>query len=69
MDWSMDFLKDLTIELDICRGGKTICIAPTWIGCVGIFTALDILNIHINILHKQIWISTSMNQIKIVWIL
>lgn len=38
MDWEMDFLKELTVELDVRRDGKTLFIAPTWVGCVGMFT-------------------------------
>jgi hypothetical protein len=38
MDWAMPFLKDITIELEIIKGGKTLAISPTWVGCVGMFT-------------------------------
>ena len=38
MDWEMEFLKKLTIELEFVRDGKTLFISPTWVGCVGLFT-------------------------------
>lgn len=39
MDWPLSILKDITIELEFCRNGRTLFIAPTWVGCVGVFTA------------------------------
>jgi hypothetical protein len=39
MDWDMNILKDLTITLEFKKNNKTLFFAPTWIGCVGIFTA------------------------------
>lgn len=41
MDWDMKILKDLTIELEFVRNGKTLFIAPGWVGCVGLFTVYD----------------------------
>ena len=38
MDWDMPILKDITIELEFVKNGKTLFIAPTWVGCVGVFT-------------------------------
>lgn len=38
MDWPMDFLKDLTINLDFVKDGKTIFTATTWVGYVGLLT-------------------------------
>ncbi len=40
MDWDMDILKELTITLQITKNNNIICIAPTWIGCVGLFTGI-----------------------------
>jgi hypothetical protein len=40
MDWNLPLLKKITIELEVIKDGKTICIAPTWVGCVGFFTAI-----------------------------
>ena len=38
MDWDMPLLKKITIELQFIKNGKTLFIAPTWVGCVGVFT-------------------------------
>ncbi|AYV83998.1 MAG: acid ceramidase [Hyperionvirus sp.] len=38
MDWDMPLLKSLTIELEYISGGKTLFVAPVWVGSVGIFT-------------------------------
>jgi hypothetical protein len=32
MDWGMDWLRQLTIEVEFQRGGKTQYIVPTWAG-------------------------------------
>lgn len=39
MDWPLDFLKDLTIDLEFQKKGKTVFYATSWIGYVGILTA------------------------------
>lgn len=39
MDWPMKFLKDITIGLDIKRGGESVSKVIGWLGCVGFFTA------------------------------
>lgn len=41
MDWPMLFLKELTIELEIIKNGKLLCKATTWVGYVGLFTAMN----------------------------
>lgn len=38
MDWDFDLLRELTIELDVRRNGKTQFLATTWVGCVGLYT-------------------------------
>lgn len=40
MDWDMSFLKDITIEVEFIKNNKTLFIATTWVGCIGVFTAL-----------------------------
>lgn len=40
MDWSMPILKQLTIEAEFQKNGKTLFIAPTWAGYVGVMTAM-----------------------------
>jgi beta subunit of N-acylethanolamine-hydrolyzing acid amidase len=40
MDWAMDFLRDVTMEVDFQRGGKTVFLATTWPGYVGVFTGM-----------------------------
>lgn len=32
MDWQLDFLEPLTIEVDFQRGGKSLYSATTWAG-------------------------------------
>jgi len=32
MDWELDFLEPLTIEIDFQRGGKTLYVATSWAG-------------------------------------
>jgi beta subunit of N-acylethanolamine-hydrolyzing acid amidase len=39
MDWDLSFLKELTVELSVLRNGQEIAVVPTWVGCVGFFTA------------------------------
>jgi len=41
MDWEMDFLKDLTINVDFTRNGKTVFRGITWAGYVGIVTGMN----------------------------
>lgn len=41
MDWPMLFLKDLTIEVEFVKHGKALFKATTWVGYVGIFTAMN----------------------------
>jgi hypothetical protein len=38
MDWPMDFLKDLTVNLEFMKDGKTIFTTTTWVGYVGVLT-------------------------------
>lgn len=38
MDWGMEWLRPLTIEVDFIRGGKTQYVATTWVGYVGVLT-------------------------------
>lgn len=40
MDWGMDFLRDLTVELDFQRKGKTVFLAVSWVGYIGIMTGM-----------------------------
>ena len=39
MDWEMEWLAPLTIEVEFVRGGNTLFVAPTWAGAVGVLTA------------------------------
>lgn len=39
MDWPMEFLKDVTIDVDFVKNDKVIYRATTWVGYVGILTA------------------------------
>lgn len=40
MDWEMDILKPLTIEIDCRKGGQTVFVATTWAGFLGVFTGM-----------------------------
>jgi hypothetical protein len=40
MDWGMDILKPLTIEIDCRKGGQTVFIGTTWAGFLGVFTGM-----------------------------
>lgn len=40
MDWDFPFLKDLTIELEYIKNGKSIAIVTTWLGYVGVMTGM-----------------------------
>lgn len=40
MDWDMQFLKDLTVSLEFTRKGKTLFHAVSWVGYIGILTAM-----------------------------
>lgn len=40
MDWAMDLLGDLTIEVEFLRGGKPLFVATTWAGYVGVLTGI-----------------------------
>jgi N-acylethanolamine-hydrolysing acid amidase len=40
MDWEMDILEPLTIEIDCRKGGQTVFMATTWAGFMGVFTGM-----------------------------
>eukprot|EP00759_Apiculatamorpha_spiralis_P052126 PhF_6_TR5610/c0_g1_i1/m.8102 len=40
MDWEMDFLKPLTIEVDFVKGGALLSTVVTWVGFTGVFTGI-----------------------------
>lgn len=40
MDWESDFLTRMTVELDFQLGGKTVALATTWAGFVGVLTGM-----------------------------
>ena len=40
MDWGMNILKPLTIEIDCRRNDQTVFIATTWAGFLGVFTGM-----------------------------
>lgn len=44
MDWPMDFLKDITIGLNIIKNGVIIGKAVTWLGYLGYLTASNIID-------------------------
>lgn len=39
MDWELEALSEMTIEVDFMKGGKKIFSATTWAGFLGILTA------------------------------
>jgi len=40
MDWPMEFLKFITVDLKFTKNGKTLYYATSWIGYIGILTAM-----------------------------
>jgi len=40
MDWSLDFLKEITIGLNLLKGKRQIGKVIGWLGCVGFFTGV-----------------------------
>ncbi|CAF1004560.1 unnamed protein product [Adineta ricciae] len=44
MDWELDFLKPLTIDVDFQKNNQTIFKATTWIGYIGILTGMRVHN-------------------------
>jgi hypothetical protein len=44
MDWPMEFLKDITIQLNIKKNDIHIATGITWIGYVGLLTASTMVN-------------------------
>ncbi|CAF0844433.1 unnamed protein product [Adineta steineri] len=54
MDWELDFLKPLTIDVDFQKNGQTIFKATTWVGYVGILTGMrtqDGYSVSVNFRH------------------
>jgi hypothetical protein len=41
MDWDLPILKEFTITIKVYKDNKLLYIAPTWVGCVGLFTAVN----------------------------
>jgi hypothetical protein len=41
MDWELPFLKDITIELEYIKNNKSIGLVTTWVGYVGVLTAIS----------------------------
>lgn len=46
MDWGMEFLKPLTIEVDFVKGGRSQYVATTWVGYVGVLTGMHTCHRH-----------------------
>lgn len=77
MDWPMNFLKKLTINLNILKGGKKIGSAITWLGYVGFLTCcigteIDKYNIAINYrrtrdINMQSIIKNALRAINMCW--
>ena len=38
MDWPMEFLKELTVNLKFVKNNKVLCYATSWVGYVGLLT-------------------------------
>jgi hypothetical protein len=41
MDWEMEFLKKLTVEVEFYKEGKLLYKAISWAGCVGVMTGVS----------------------------
>lgn len=50
MDWGLSELKKLTVELDFRKDDVTVFLATSWVGYVGLFTAIkpDVCSISLN---------------------
>jgi hypothetical protein len=48
MDWGMEFLRPLTIEVDFVKGGRTQYLATTWVGYVGVLTGTSTLSLRLS---------------------
>jgi hypothetical protein len=44
MDWPLDFLRKVTVGLNVIKDGKTIGRVTTWLGYVGFLTATSVNN-------------------------
>jgi beta subunit of N-acylethanolamine-hydrolyzing acid amidase len=40
MDWDLDVLEPLTVEIDFVLDNRVLFSATTWVGCVGVFTGV-----------------------------
>jgi hypothetical protein len=40
MDWPLDFLRNVTIELEYVKDGQPIALVTTWLGYVGVLTGM-----------------------------
>ena len=52
MDWDMEFLKKLTIELEFKKSGKTLFRSITWAGYIGVLTAMVPNNYSVSINYR-----------------
>jgi hypothetical protein len=49
MDWDINFLRDLTIELEYMKNNESIAIVTTWVGYIGVLTGVSINKYSISI--------------------
>lgn len=67
MDWDMPELKELTVQIDFIKNRKVLYRAITWVGYVGIFTALkpNVCTLSLNYRRTNEGISTNVRNLII----
>jgi hypothetical protein len=53
MDWEMPALKDLTIDVEFCRGGEPLYKCTTWAGYIGVLTASAAGKFAVSVNHRE----------------
>jgi hypothetical protein len=53
MDWELDLLKSLTIEIDFRKNNKHLFLATSWVGYIGILTAMKTGKFSVSIKYRN----------------
>jgi len=67
MDWALDSLDPLTINLNVMKGGRVIYQATTWVGYVGILTAVRPESYAIAINYRRSYQNSMWDNFKACW--
>jgi hypothetical protein len=54
MDWELDILRDLTIEVDFRRDNSTVFLATTWVGYIGVLTGMRMNTFSVSVNYRVI---------------